>query len=383
MIFLLTGIFIPLAVFPQQAKEQYPQFRLNGYINDLQGLSFPERWDSLSTVNLLHNRVNISAQFSPKLSGRLELRNRFFWGDQLQQVPDFGKLISEYNGWSGLSKIWIRKKKMVFHTVADRMLLKYSTGHWDITAGRQRINWGINNAWNPNDIFNAWNFLDFDYAERPGSDALRIQYSLPGNATWELAWKPGQRQAEHIAAFLYKFNKKKYDFQFLGGLWQQDLVIGGGWAGSIKNAGFKGELSYFHPQQIRDTTGTLSFSLMADQTFKKDWYLALSVLFNSNPSNLVSGTGNLFGNTLSAKSLFPFRYTFYAGALKAFSPLSSLNTAIIYSPEKHFLILFPNWSRNLSENFDIDFTAQVFFSKDLSGYKMRGSSFFIRGRWNF
>ena len=33
----------------------------------------------------------------------------------------------------------------------------------------------MNLVWNPNDLFNAFSFVDFDYEERPGSDALRIQ----------------------------------------------------------------------------------------------------------------------------------------------------------------------------------------------------------------
>lgn len=125
---------------------------------------------------------------------------------------------------------------MVVHSVIDRMLLQYTTNNWDIKIGRQRINWGINNIWNPNDIFNAYNFLDFDYEERPVNDALRIQHYLKNNSTLELAYKPSKNITEHIAAALYKFNKKKntYDWQLLTGIYKTDVVIGGGWAGTLK-----------------------------------------------------------------------------------------------------------------------------------------------------
>ena len=146
------------------------------------------------------------------------------------------------------------KNQFVAHSVIDRMLIQYSDEKWDITIGRQRINWGINNIWNPNDIFNAYNFLDFDYEERPGNDAVRIQRNLKNSSALELAYKSGKNKDKHTAAFLYKLNKWKYDFQFLSGIYQTDYVLGGGWAGNIKEAGFKGEMSYFIPikKHIRD-----------------------------------------------------------------------------------------------------------------------------------
>lgn len=30
-------------------------------------------------------------------------------------------------------------------------------------------------AWNPNDWFNTYNYFDFDYEERPGTDAIRVR----------------------------------------------------------------------------------------------------------------------------------------------------------------------------------------------------------------
>ena len=64
---------------------------------------------------------------------------------------------------------------VVFNTTIDRVFLEYNKNDWEVRVGRQRINWGINLAWNPNDVFNAYSFFDFDYEERPGSDAIRIR----------------------------------------------------------------------------------------------------------------------------------------------------------------------------------------------------------------
>jgi hypothetical protein len=377
-------LLLPVLATAQEPESKPKWIELHGYVKDLQSISFVDRADSLSSANLLHNRLNFKLNIAKKITGRLEIRNRIFWGDQLKQLPDFGKAINQYNGLVNLSKLWVNEKTLVLHSVIDRMLLQYSTGSWDIKLGRQRINWGINTVWNPNDIFNAYNFLDFDYEERPGNDAIRLQRYFKNNATLELAYKPGRHAEESIAAMLYKFNKSKFDYQMLAGIYQADIVLGAGWAGSIRNAGFKGELSYFHPKKsILDTTGVISFSVMADQTFKNDWYVAASALFNSNPSGLAAMGGSVYGYSLSAKALFPYRYTFYVGVGKTVSPVASVNFSVIYSPEKNALILFPTYTLNVAKNFDLDVTAQSFFARVNQQYKSQGNSFFLRGRWSF
>ena len=98
---------------------------------------------------------------------RLEIRNRIFYGEQVKQILILEK--SSINTMVIQSFAFMDQRRIfVAQSVIDRMLIQYSDEKWDITIGRQRINWGINNIWNPNDIFNAYNFLEFDYEERPG-----------------------------------------------------------------------------------------------------------------------------------------------------------------------------------------------------------------------
>ena len=52
-----------------------------------------------------------------------------------------------------------------------------------------------------------------------------------------------------VGAGMYKFNKWTYDFQVLGGWWNEDVALGAGWAGNLKAASFKGEVTYFQPQE--------------------------------------------------------------------------------------------------------------------------------------
>lgn len=355
----------------------------NGYVKELPGLVFPGHGDSLRWMNLIHNRVNVKVNAGPSLSARVEIRNRVFFGSQVGKTPDFGATIDDYPGFFDLSKLWVDRPSLVVHTVVDRLLLAYSATKWDVTLGRQRINWGVNNVWNPNDIFNAYNFLDFDYEERPGNDAVRIQHHPGENTSVEFAWKPGRTRDTHVASLLYKFNRKGFDMQFLGGVYNADWVVGAGWAGSVGESGFKGEASYFHPRRrMFDTTGVLGASVMIDRTLKRDWYISGSVLYNSRPSGGL-GEGGIYSTNLSAKSLFPFRWSLYLGAMKSMETVYGFSAAVVYSPTRNSLILFPAFSWNASESLDFDVTLQSHLASDNGRYRSQGSALYLRGKWSF
>jgi hypothetical protein len=368
-------------VYAQEQVEKRSEWK--GYIKNLQGLDIYGSFDSAAWTGLIHNRINFKARMNDRLTFRLDLRNRVFFGTGMSKTPDFAQQIDKYPGLLDLSVVWIDQPSLVVHSVIDRMLIAYGVPKWDVTIGRQRINWGMNNVWNPNDIFNAYNFLDFDYEERPGNDAIRIQHYPKENATIELAWKPGRNRDSHIASFLYRFNRKKYDWQLLAGIFNTDLVAGAGWAGSIGEKGFKGEVSYFHPfRNISDSSGTISASIMMDQTFKDGWYLSASILYNGNPSGFMGSRG-IYMSDISAKSLFPFRYAFHTGVVKNVADVWNLSAAFVYSPDHSSLIFFPTFSYNASERFDADLTVQSFFADNQGAYRMQGAAVYLRGKWTF
>ena len=381
---LATCFFISKILHAQDQDAKIPWLECKGYLKDLESLSFSNGLSNVYSSNLIHNRLNFKFNFSEKFIAKFELRNRIIWGSQLKLIPDYGKYINTYEGYFNLSKLWINQNALVLHSVVDRLYLQYTFEHWDLKLGRQRINWGLNTIWNPNDIFNAYNFLDFDYEERPGNDAIRIQGYLNDQSKLEFAYKPGRTKHTHIGAFLYKFNKWTYDFQLLAGLYQDDLIFGGGWAGNLRNAGFKAEFSYFHPKnEIAKHSGVWTASFVVDQTFTNDWYISFSSLFNSKPSGLLFGGPALFDSQLSAKSLFPFKISLYAGVSKSFNPIFRSNLSIIYSPSYNTLIAVPTLSWNALTNLDLDLTIQAAFAENGSNYQTAGGVVILRGKWSF
>ena len=378
-IWLIFMLLFPFWVFGQE-KEQ--QLVVNGYVKNLHQFQFVDNLDQLQWTTFLHNRLNFAYAPSESISLRLEFRNRIFYGDAVANFPGFSDLMTQDNGWVDLTWNVTENGHMLLVSAIDRASIRFTKGNWDITVGRQRVNWGRNLIWNPNDIFNTYNFLDFDYEERPGTDAVRVQYYTGDFSRLELAAKKGRLTDDHIFALLYGFNSWSYDFQLITGIYQNDWVMGLGWAGNLKNMGFKGELSYFVPR--KDYLGNehvLSASVSMDYGFKNGLYLYGSALYNGSNLNQNGVIENLALTAITAKNLMPFEFSSYVQLAKEFSPIFSGSLGTVYAPTNHSVIAIPTLTYSLATNWEIDLISQSFF--EFKKYRSLGHGIFFRLRWSF
>ena len=378
--FIILFIGLALSASGQISSDNKPE--LHGYFKNLQEFSFTNRVGTLHNTGLIHNRLNFKWKPDQQMTIRLEARSRFFYGDQVKLIPGFGELVSHDPGYLDLTGLWIDEATIAGVTALDRVQLNYRTNKVSVTLGRQRINWGINNIWNTNDLFNAYDFLDYDYEERPGSDAIRIQYYKGLSTTFEIAAVPG-RYEKGIVAGRIRTNKWRYDLQLIGGLYKNDLAIGGGWAGNILNAGFKGEVTYFKDVFGNSDEGSFTGSIMFDYSFSNSWYVSASMLYVEDPSPVLLGLKAVELGSLSAKSLMPYRWSGYAGFTKTFTPLFNASLALIYSPTQNSSIVFPSINYSVAQNFDLTLASQSFFSYEPGNFYNVAHLIMIRFSWNF
>jgi hypothetical protein len=354
---------------------------IRGYAKDLQSLTFDKNFDNLITGNLIHNRVNVRWNPGSKITGGIEFRNRLFWGEEVHSIPGFEKMLRNPNEAFNLSALLITSKSLVLQTTIDRFWLEYHAQQWKVRLGRQRINWGIGTIWNPNDIFNTYNFLDFDYEERPGRDAIKATYQLTDMSNIELAAAAADQSTKTVAAIKYFTNKWNYDFQFSGGVFHERVTAGAGWSGSIKDTGFKGELQYFSPH--RDTASQINLTLEADYVFDKGWYMNVGFLFNSSGISKPVDNWNFVTFRLSPQNLMPTKWNSLITIGKEFTPLLSGNVSVIYSPATNLMILLPSIKYNMASNIDVDFIWQSFFAEQYNQFEGVSHRCFIRAKWNF
>ena len=356
-----------------------------GYVKSLQSASF-SGLDDLVTQNLLHWRYNTRTYLSKPLTLAIEMRNRLFYGESIKLQPGFGDALDVDHGYWDLSTSIVNKDAVVFHVILDRVWLNWASDKWDVRIGRQRINWGVNLVWNPNDLFNTYNFADFDYEERPGSDGVRITRYLKGLSSIEVGGKFSNNPDSTVVAGLYKFNKWGYDIQVLSGVYYEDLTLGLGWAGNLKTAGLKGEATYFHPRYHGiDTSGVLVTSITVDYSFKEPIYVTGSMLYNSagTPDDVNFFQVYTLSSDLTAKNLMPTKFSYFLQLSSTLNPLLSANLAGIYGAGMDLLFLMPSLTYAINDAWDIMLLGQIVGADYSGNFTGLGNAVFIRTKWSY
>lgn len=369
-----------------QAEKSEKLF-LKGYVKYLHTVYIPENSDLWLIGNLLHNRVDLRWFPSDLFTLVAGLRTRFAYGDFVKYDPGYEDNLRKNPGYFTLSTILFKGKSYVLHAGFDRLYGNFTSDKWNIKLGRHRINWGMNLVWNPNDWFNTFSYLDFDYEERPGTDGISVHYYTGAASSLETAFKIFDDIDEVAIAARYVFNARGFDFQFLCGMAQTDFAIGAGWSGQILGGAFRGEISYFHPKNnFTDTTGTCVASISGDYTFPNQIYLQISTLVNSSGKTKNASIHPLTtipADQNSVKYLTPALIDLFAQISYPFTPLINGNLSCIFNPADLSGIVNPMLSVSLTDNIDVSFIGQIFWGKQNTEYGKKGALLFGRLRWSF
>jgi len=375
--FFLFVLIIPASLFAQDSIKSW-NFDLDGYLKFNTISLYQNNSKTLLTENMIHNRFDFTVLYKNKFKWIYSFRNRFIYGEFIKFIPSYSKLIDEEKGFIDLSFLLIDNKNYLLHTIIDRAYAEYNTGRFSIRAGRQRINWSQTYAWNPNDIFNAYNFFDFDYEIKPGSDALRLIYYSGALSQLELAVKADYKN-RITAASLFKFNKWSYDFQLIAGIMNnEDLVAGTGWSGDLLHGGFRSEMSVFlNKNKLFDTSACFIASVGYEYIFKNSLMLLFEALYNSQGYKKGNFDLNEFYyNDLTAKNLSLTRLSLLISANYPLTPLINATLSMMYSPNNQFMYIGPSITGSISDNISVQLTTQSFFTLDKSTPTSSGSFIF-------
>jgi hypothetical protein len=381
----ISGIFVLLLfIFRYVAfsQEESGKNSLNGYISTMQSVMFDSLSGPFVNDNLIHNRLNLKGYLNDHITIAAEFRNRIFTGDMVRSGRSYAEMTGSDQGWVDMSWNILNEQSFFLNTTIDRLWIDFNYGKLQARVGRQRINWGQTLVWNPNDIFNAYSFFDFDYVERPGSDAVRLQYYPNFSSTIELAIKADYE--DHVTgAVLYRFNKWGYDLQILAGyVNSEDLVAGAGWSGAIGSVSFRGEASWFQPsEKFSDTTGTGLFTIGFDKVFKNNSMAQIQVMYCNNPLN-ISSFSSLYSGNLSTKDLAYSRFSAFVQYSYPITPLLNAGVSAMWFPDLKGYFAGPSLDYSLAENIDFSLFWQHFDSK-MNENRIRINIGFLRVKFSF
>jgi hypothetical protein len=367
------------------------KFTMVGYLSDMQSVyKMEERW---LWENSLQDRFNLMYYPKDWLTGNLQFRSRIITGSTLGKIPGYSSSLGKDPGW--LDMTFFSNGSLgdsagyAMVSTLDRLWLQFSFDKLEIKLGRQRINWGQTFVWNPNDIFNSYSYFEVDYPERPGVDAMRVQYYTGDASTLELAAKIDS--SKHVtAAGYFRFNAQGFDFQLLGGIYQaEDMVLGAGWSGSFGPLSFRGEMSYFRDlEQFRDTSGHLMASAGFDFTFSNSLMIQLEGLYSAFAKEMdLHNFLQFYSGTLDVKNLGFTDWSFFANISYPITPLLTGSFATIWYPELKGAYLGPFIDLSLRSNLDLSLILQYFTAEfdnpSGPGIRQNNTFGFLRLKWNF
>ncbi len=366
-----------------EAKQR--NWTLNGYVKYLQTISFQKISEKWMTDNLIHNRLNFNWNINNNLTFNTQMRNRIYFGETVNNFPRYSDYIDSENGFLDMSWTLFDASSTFMVSSIDRLYLDYNLNKFQITVGRQRVNWGQTFVWSPNDLFNSYSFFDFDYEEKPGSDAVRLQFYPSYSSKLDLVAKVDHNH-KVTAAALYRFNKWQSDIQFIGGYYaSSDFVLGGGFSASLFKGGLRGELTLFHPQEsFSDTTTTLVTSLGYDYTFRSSLMVTVESLYNGYGKK--SGSFNLrefYFMLLSPQNLSLTRLSFMTQLSYPITPLLKGTVSGMFSPNDNSFYFGPSAEYSLTESLYLDLFVQYFTSDTPIEKGGRGCFIYWRFKWSF
>jgi hypothetical protein len=376
-IFIIAGFICQIAV----SQENKP-FTLNGYVSTMQSIMFDSVKGTFTNENLIHNRLNFKGYAGKNISFAVELRNRLYTGDNVESTDGYADLIGTDEGLIDLSWNIVNENSILLNTAIDRYWVDLNYGKFQARIGRQRINWGQTFVWNPNDIFNTYSFFDVDYIERPGSDAVRLQYYPGSSSALEFAIK-ANNDKDITTAVLYRFNRWGYDIQFLTGYVNgEDYVAGTGWSGAFGSISFRGEASWFQPvKHFSDSTGRGLFTVGFDKAFKDNSMVQLQFMYCNDPVDF-SSFGTFYTGNLSSKDLAFSKFTAFGQFSIPATPLLNLSFSAMWFPDLKGCFLGPSCDYSLAENIDLSLFWQ-YFQSTLNGTSTRINLGFLRLKYSF
>ncbi len=368
-----------------QAQEA-SKFEFKGYLKDIQNVFIPKP-DSLPwfSDNTFENRLQLKYYPKSWLTFDVQVRNRFMYGDFVKLIPGYKSYIDSHMGYFDLASLWGNNKSFLGYSEIDRLNASLTFNKLQITLGRQRVNWGIGLVWNPNDIFNTYNYFNFEYEERPGADALSVKYYTGALSFAEIVYEFNETFDKSSFGGLYRFNKYEYDIQVLAGKMRTDAVAGLGWSGRIGNAAFRGEASYFHPYNSKiDSIDVFVGSVSADYSFPNTLYIQGGFLFNSNGSTKNTSSINLFGDqATSPKTLSKGKYNIFLQATGQLTPIVTPGVAVIINPSDLSTFISPSITLSVAENFDFSLVGMILTGNGKSEFANIGQLVYLKFKWSF
>ena len=191
----------------------------------------------------------------------------------------------------------------------------------------------------------------------------------PGALRWNAVYAPQDGFRRSTSALRLSRTIHNYDFDVAAARFGQDWTAGVDFAGQVRGAGVRGELTYRWRHPIPgaipiSTRDALRLVIGSDYAFANGLYLVGEYFYNQGQPDLPQNRP-LDPNVLLrfSNEIFTLhRHFVSAGASYPVTPLWKLETYVVERRGGPSAVVLPRLSHNLTANTDLNFGAQLFAS---------------------
>jgi len=347
----LKGYYKNLALISKTGDNDRYFLDLNRFRLDLS-----ESWKETFVLKIIYDQEGLLGSF---------LRTNEF-----QRIKSFEK-----HDLLDLDGELVDRKDFYWHHYLYRAYLRFQSEKFNFSMGRQRIAWGTGKFWNPTDIFNPFNPIQVERDERMGVDSIDAEFFIKPMTAINLVYAPQDSSSRSKGALKFKTTYKDWDFSLLGGKSLKDKVVGGDFATTIFDGGFRGETIYYfaHPRK-----NYLQFILNYDYTFKNSFYFLVEYLYNSGPLSKSEFLQLIDrGNSTLTKHLIGLNLGY------DITPLFRGDLYFIYGPERNGVFIHPKLRYSLKQNIEVVGGMQWFSQRKGSEFELDQNLYFILIQYYF
>jgi hypothetical protein len=384
-----AGLLAAQTTPPDSAQPAWTQ-QFGGYFKNLASGSRSYFTQDDWADNLDRLRLTYDGKYRDLLAVHLDYDNELHAGNLIGQ-PDFAVVRNRQDAaWLDLQHIFVNRSHVYWDTSVYRGYISLHSGPATLTAGRQRIGWGTARFWSPMDMFNPISPLQIESEERQGVDAALLAFSTPGALRWNVVYAPQHGFRRSTSAVRLSRTIHNYDFDVAAARFGQDWTAGADFAGQLRGAGIRGELTYRwrHPVPGAvpiSTHNALRVVLGSDYAFANGLYLVGEYFYNQGQPDI--SPGQPFDPTLLLRfsnEIFTLhRHFLSAGASYPLTPLWKLETYVVTDLAGPSAVVLPRLSHNLTPNTDLSFGAQLFASSRGGEFQGLGDVAYIEFVFHF
>lgn len=348
---------LPQPFSPPASEEQESKFHLSGYYKNLYSTS--KTLDTQEGISGDLNRLRLDGKvdITPQWMARVIFDQTVFYNDFAQTSAfDIIKGKSQRQlQFINTEAVYNDKKHLYTASGLYRAYVKYDNSTWQLTAGKQAIDWGRTRFWSPLDLFNQVSPLEIERDERAGVDAMSAEFPLASSLSANIVYAPQSSFDRSSVGGRLSTHWGDFDVYAVGGVFQDNKTAGAGFDGSLGGTEVRGEFSQTHSSDGRNFFRGVAG---LEHAVGEKWKILTEYFYNGgaeahNPLFLSS-------YAVSSRVMTIKRHLYGLGVGYELTPLVRWDNYMIYDFVGGSVFYNPEISYNMRKNFDLTVGAQIF-----------------------